>query len=110
MLLCRNHHGAETHRALSRCRRSLVGLFLGNEEVECSIHSGSTIPRIASSAEKRRDFKRLRIIDARATRPLGLPANTRTNRETPARVTRFWHAKITRATRSDGAGIAGGCR
>jgi len=48
----------------------------------------------------------LPIVDGCATRPHGLPANTRTNRETLARVTRFWHATRTTAAATEVAAIA----
>src|ERR1039458_9144219 len=80
---------------------------LGKGEVHSSILCGSTTNTTSSNSENNGKFKLLPIARATHTRARGLPETTGTNRETLARVTRFWHAGGKRTGRAQDVGIAG---
>jgi hypothetical protein len=80
---------------------------LGKGEVHSSILCGSTTSTTSSNSENNGKFKLLPIARATHARVRGLPATTGTNRETLARVTRFWHAGGKRTGRAQDVGIRG---
>jgi hypothetical protein len=80
---------------------------LGKGEVHSSILCGSTSNTTSSNGENNGNFKLLPIAHATHARARGLPATTGTNRETLARVTRFWHAGGKRTGRAQDVGIHG---
>ena len=82
---------------LSRRARSVVEHPLGKGEVEGSIHSGSTSHHTSVGPKNSGKIGLLSHACAQRLHAVALPASTGTNHETPARVTRFWHAPRTGA-------------